>query len=155
MHIVPVGEGFWPVYNEYLRVERGERDHSAAWISFRKGRGQPLSYATYETTLRALRRRSGVRNVSAHSYRHTFAQSMLDATDNLALVQAFLARSSPETTAATYVRVPMERLVRAVHDLEQRAPQCRDGGEQQIYAFDYDPGCLAELERLISGGGRG
>jgi site-specific recombinase XerD len=153
IHIVPVGEAFWPVYDEYLHVERGRRDHSAAWISFRKGHGQPLSYATFETTLRELRRRSGVRCVSAHSYRHTFAQNLLDTTDNLALVQAFLAHSSPETTAATYVCVPTERLLRAVRDLEQRASHRRDAGEQQIYAFDYDLRSIAELEQLFAGRG--
>ena len=62
--------------------------------------------------------RAGVNGVSAHSFRHSFAQNLLDITDNLALVQAFLAHSSPETTAATYLDVPFERLITAIRQLE-------------------------------------
>lgn len=151
-HTVPVGEAFWPIYDEYLRAERGAKDHSAAWISFRKGGGQPLSYPAFETSFRELRRRSGIRDVTAHTYRHTFAQSLLDTTDNLALVQAFLAHSSPETTAATYVHVPFERFVEAIRDLEQREVLARNGQQRQTYAFDYDAGSVTELEHLFTDG---
>ncbi|WGF90777.1 tyrosine-type recombinase/integrase [Marinivivus vitaminiproducens] len=150
MHIVPVGEAFWPIYSEYLRVERGVQIHSAAWISFRKGGGRPLSYATFETTIRALRRRSGIHDVTAHTYRHTFAQNLLDTTGNLALLQAFLAHSSPETTAATYVHVPLERMVKAVRDLERRAALTRDDQQRRAYAFDYSAVSVRELERLFT-----
>jgi len=152
-HIIPVGEPFWPIYSEYLRAERPPADHSAAWISFRRGKGKPLTYSTFETLFRDLRKRSGVRQVTAHSYRHTFAQGLLDTTDNLALVQAFLAHSSPETTATTYVHVPIERMVRAVHDLEQRPTVARDDHDSPAYAFAYDIKSLTELELLFKDAG--
>lgn len=155
MHIIPVGEAFWPNYSEYLRVERRADHHSAAWVSFRRGRGRPLTYGTFETLLRDLRRRSGVRQVTAHSYRHTFAQSLLDTTDNLALVQAFLAHSSPETTAATYVHVPLCRMVEAIRDLEERAAVVSSGEDLPAYAFAYDSDSVTELELLFKGAKHG
>ncbi|WP_447412275.1 hypothetical protein, partial [Clostridium perfringens] len=80
-------------------------------------------------------------------------QGLLDTTDNLALVQAFLAHSSPETTAATYVHVPLGRMVRAIHDLEQRATVARDDHDSPTYAFAYDSKSLTELELLFKDAG--
>lgn len=153
-HTVPVGEAFWPLYREYLRVERRTRPHNAAWISLRSGRGGILSYATFETAFRGLCRRSEINGISAHSFRHTFAQNLLDTTDNLALVQAFLAHSSPETTATTYLQVPLERLVRAVRQLENRAALSYGPQIEREYAFDYDPASVSELELLFGGTNR-
>jgi site-specific recombinase XerD len=150
-HTVPVGEAFWPPYREYLRLERGKRSHDAAWISLRSGKGQILRYATFETAFRDLCRRAGINGVSAHSFRHSFAQNLLDTTDNLALVQAFLAHSSPETTAATYLDVPFERLITAIRQLEDRAALSAVAQTEPGYAFDYDPASVAELERLFKG----
>lgn len=152
-HVVPVAEEFWPIYQQYLRDERRDAPHPAAWIALRKGRGRPLSYATFETMIRQLRGRSGISHLTAHVYRHTFAQNLLASTGNIALVQAFLAHSSPETTAATYARVPFDHLVGAVRSLETRqrrllAPVTAEPG---VYAFDYDRQTRDVLEGLFSG----
>jgi site-specific recombinase XerD len=151
-HVVPVAEEFWPVYQRYLDEERGAAAHPAAWIALRKGRGCPLRYASFETAIRQLRRRSGVCSLTAHAFRHTFAQNMLNSTGNLALVQAFLAHSSPETTAKTYARISLEQLLGAVRAVEaqrrrREPPACDPGG----YAFTYDGETLQTLESLFEG----
>lgn len=152
-HVVPVGGAFWPDYLAYLEHERGTPAHAAVWIARRKGGGQPLGYPTFETMIRVLRRRSGVTRLSAHAYRHTFAQNLLDSSDNLALVQAFLGHASLDTTAAHYARVSMTRLAAAIQELErqQRRPRSNVGEAEAEYAFDYDRDTLAELETLFAG----
>jgi integrase/recombinase XerD len=152
-HVVPVAEPFWPLYQLYLTRERGAASHPAAWVSKRKGKGRPLSYATFETMLRTLRKRSGVLRLTAHVYRHTFAQTLLESTDSLALVQAFLGHSSPETTAARYAHVSFRRLVEAVRTLEEQSTVVRSSVAEGRtgYAFDYAPKTVEELERLTRG----
>jgi site-specific recombinase XerD len=149
-HVVPVGEAFWPDYFTYLERERGAPEHPAVWIARRKGGGRPLGYATCETMIRSLRARSGVARLSAHAYRHTFAQNLLDSSDNLALVQAFLGHASLDTTAAHYARVPMVRLVAAVHALEQQQRRPRPEFGEAGYSFDYDRDTRTELEGLFA-----
>ena len=100
--------------------------------------------------IRSLRARSGVARLSAHAYRHTFAQNLLDSSDNLALVQAFLGHTSLDTTAAHYARVPMVRLVAAVHALEQQQRRPRPAFGEAGYSFAYDRGTRAELESLFA-----
>lgn len=151
LHTVPVGEAFWPLYRKYLQLERKVQNHDAVWVSLRSGKGKALSYATFETAFRALCRRAGIKGVSAHSFRHTFAQNLLETTDNLALVQAFLAHSSPETTASTYVQVSMQRMVSAIQQFEIRknTQLLTEGGGE--YLFDYDPTSVGVLEDLFQG----
>ena len=147
---MPVGEAFWRDYLTYLERERGSPEHPAVWIARRKGGGRPLGYPTFETMIRVLRARSGVTRLSAHAYRHTFAQNLLDSSDNLALVQAFLGHASLDTTAAHYARVPMARLAAAVHALEQQQRRPRPDLGEVGYAFDYDRDTRAELEGLFA-----
>lgn len=149
-HVVPVGEAFWPDYFTYLERERRAPAHPAVWIARRKGRGQPLGYPTFETMIRVLRARSGVARLSAHAYRHTFAQNLLDSSDNLALVQAFLGHASLDTTAAHYARVSVARLAAAVQALEQQQQRPRPDLCEAGYAFDYDRDTRAELEGLFA-----
>jgi site-specific recombinase XerD len=156
-HTVPVAEPFWPLYQRYLESERGPVQHAAAWVSCRKGKGRPLSYATFETMLRVLRERSGVSRLTAHIFRHSFAQNVLESTGSLAIVQAFLGHSSPETTAAHYAVISFARLAEAVRILEERgtAPRSLTTKPSANYAFDYDARTLEELEQLTRGSRNG
>jgi hypothetical protein len=53
---------------------RPERAEQGGVVALRKGRGRPLSYATFESQLRALSHRVGV-SVTAHMFRHALAQA--------------------------------------------------------------------------------
>jgi integrase/recombinase XerD len=148
-HVVPVGDAFWSDYRTYLELERGTPEHPAAWIARRKGGGRPLGYPTFETMIRVLRKRSGAARLTAHAYRHTFAQNLLDTTDNLALVQAFLGHAHLDTTAAHYARIPVARLMAAVRELEEQQRRPRPDADGRRYAFAYDLDTRTELERLF------
>ena len=59
-HRVPVTDDFWPLYHHYLREERHvDPSVSAVWVGLRKGKGHPLSYAAFESSLRYIGRKLG------------------------------------------------------------------------------------------------
>jgi site-specific recombinase XerC len=84
----------------------------AAWVALRKGRGRPLSYATFESQLRALSRRVGV-SVTPHMFRHALAQALVH-TAGLKVAQEVLGHAHVSTTAASYARVDMRAMVSAL-----------------------------------------
>jgi site-specific recombinase XerD len=85
-HRVPVTDDFWPVYERYLKQERRTtEDSEALWVALRKGRGKPLTYAAFESSLRYIGGKAGV-PVHPHLFRHTLAQGVLDLTGNLKVV---------------------------------------------------------------------
>src|SRR5260370_37733033 len=69
-HRVPVTDDFWPLYHHYLSEERYvDSSVTALWVGLRKGKGHPLSYASFESSLRYIGRKLGA-NVNAHMFRH-------------------------------------------------------------------------------------
>jgi integrase/recombinase XerD len=109
-HRVPIVEEFWPVFARYLREERGFGEPGdPAWLA--RG-GRPLSYATFESQLRALGRRVGAR-VNAHMFRHTLAQAVVE-TSGLKAAQEILGHQHISTTADVYTRVDQAGMVRAL-----------------------------------------
>lgn len=169
-HRVPVADDFWPLFARYVREERGLGEPAdAAWVAMRKGRGRPLSYATFESQLRAIARRVGV-SVTAHMFRHALAQALAD-TAGLKVCQEVLGHAHVSTTAASYAHVDEQAMVSALQrvnalaDLAARrtAPSGADAGRPGAapgFAFDYDPETARELDAAASarrqdGGGRG
>lgn len=166
-HRVPIVEEFWAVFARYLREERGFGEPGeAAWLA--RG-GRPLSYATFESQLRALGRRVDAR-VNAHMFRHTLAQALVE-TSGLKAAQEILGHQHISTTADVYTRVDHAGMVRALDaanaavDRAARgaAPgssgQSRPAGggvpdpvrarvQEPGFVFDYDPVTVAELDAL-------
>jgi len=161
-HRVPVADDFWPLFARYVSEERGLGEPGeAAWVAVRKGRGRPLSYATFETQLRALSRRVGV-SVTAHMFRHALAQALVD-TAGLKAAQEVLGHAHIGTTSASYAHVDEQAMVsalarvNALFDLAARraTPTPTDGGRPSAapgFAFDYDADTLRELDAAASGG---
>ena len=109
-HRVPIVEEFWPVFARYLREERGlGAPGDAAWLA--RG-GRPMTYATFESQLRALGRRVGAR-VNAHMFRHALAQAVVE-TSGLKAAQEILGHQHISTTADVYTRVDQAGMVRAL-----------------------------------------
>jgi integrase/recombinase XerD len=103
-HRVPVSPDFWPLFADYVREQRGlGAPDDPAWIALRRGHGHALGYATFETQLRELGRRAGVR-VTAHMFRHALAQALVD-TAGLKVAQQVLGHANISTTARSYARV--------------------------------------------------
>ncbi len=158
-HRVPVTADFWPLFAAYVRDERGlGAPEDPAWVALRRGHGRPLGYATFETQLRELGRRAGVR-VTAHMFRHALAQALVD-TAGLKAAQEVLGHANVSTTARSYARVDESAMVSAlaaageILDRPQTptgdGPAATSGG----FVFDYDPATLLELEQAAGGPSR-
>jgi integrase/recombinase XerD len=151
-HRVPVADDFWPLFARYVREERGLGEpHQPAWVALRRGAGRPLCYATFESQLRALGAKVGVR-VTAHMFRHALAQALVD-TAGLKVAQEVLGHAHISTTAASYARVDEPAMVQAlarVRDLfelsARERPPRSDAPTSDGYVFDYDPATAAALD---------
>jgi site-specific recombinase XerD len=154
-HRVPVTDDFWPIYEEYLRSERRvSSDVHAVWIASRKGQGNPLGYASFESALRYIGRKAGI-SVHPHLFRHTLAQGVLDTTGNIKIAQEILGHSHLNTTADLYLRVDQHAMVTALAAAKssvERATKQHSwpSAKAAQYAFDYDDETIAELERTIA-----
>jgi hypothetical protein len=102
-----------------------DEDSEALWVALRKGRGKPLTYAAFESSLRYIGGKAGV-PVHPHLFRHTLAQGVLDLTGNLKVAQEILGHAHISTTADIYTRVDPVSLVTGTGSgevqLQRRAP---------------------------------
>jgi site-specific recombinase XerD len=159
-HQVPVTDDFWPIYHHYLKDERHvDASVSAVWVGLRKGEGHPLSYASFESSLRYIGRKLGA-NVNAHMFRHTLAQAIVD-TGNLKAAQDILGHRHLETTADVYAHTDQHAMVEAVRaakslfDAEQAHAHQTTAAEPGLspvnrYVFAYDDATLQELDQAAT-----
>jgi site-specific recombinase XerD len=149
-HRVPVTDDFWPLLDEYLRGERRTAsDVHALWTASRKGRGKPLRYASFESSLRHIARKAGVL-VHPHLFRHTLAQGVLDTTGNIKVAQEILGHSHLSTTADLYMTVDQNALVTALVAVKNNTQQTAKKASATQYAFAYDAQTIDELECAIA-----
>lgn len=127
------GPGGWPQF-ALLVTEKGNRPRVVyvgrsewegralgAWLDERPALGPAGVFLAFDTPLRVmsavavqhvlrrLRQAAGIpkgRPTNAHSFRHGFAQRMLDEGEDLAAVSQWLGHHSPEFTAARYAVRP-------------------------------------------------
>jgi integrase/recombinase XerD len=159
-HRVPVTDDFWPLYHHYLREERHvDPSISAVWVGLRKGKGHPLSYASFESSLRYIGRKLGA-NVNAHMFRHTLAQAIVDM-GNLKVAQDILGHRHLETTADVYASTDQRAMIEAVraakslfdaeqvhvHQTTTTEPGLSPGSR---YVFAYDDETLQELDQAAT-----
>lgn len=156
-HRVPVTSDFWELFERYLAEERRVGEMSGpAWVALRKGRGRPLSYSAFESSLRYASRKLGA-NVNAHMFRHTLAQAMLD-TGGLKVAQEVLGHRHLSTTADIYTHVDDRAMLEAMvaaHDLfalpaVKRRADTPLGVGTEDYVFHYDPLTIDELNEAAS-----
>lgn len=153
---MPVTDDFWPLLQRYLTEERkADSGMHALWLALRRGKGAPLSYLAFESSLRYISRKVGVR-VHAHMFRHALAQGMLDVTGNLKVVQDILGHAQISTTADQYMHVDHGAMVKAVAAVKTNfdkaaAPTSQRSAPDQIaYAFPYDEITVEELEKAAT-----
>jgi len=151
-HRVPVTEDFWPLFRHYLAHERrAAPELAAAWVGLRKGAGKPLSYRTFESSLRYSGQKIGA-NVHAHMFRHTVAQAIV-ATGNLKAAQDLLGHRHLTTTMDIYARTDEQAMVTAVAAAKRqfdtvRAESPARGGPR--YVFAYDQATIDALEQVAT-----
>jgi site-specific recombinase XerD len=154
-HRVPVTDDFWPVYELYLKDERrAPEECEVLWVALRKGRGKPLTYAAFESSLRYISGKAGV-PIHPHLFRHTLAQGVLDLTGNLKIAQEILGHAHISTTADIYTRVDPVSLVTAMAAVKSSfdaapRPSLNLPGEACSYVFAYDADTIAELEDAVN-----
>jgi integrase/recombinase XerD len=150
-HRVPVADDFWPLFARYLAEER-RSSSDAAWVALRRGRGRPLTYAAFESSLRYAARKVGAR-VTAHMFRHTLAQALVE-TSGLKVAQEVLGHAHVGTTADAYARVDIPAVVEGLAGaralLDTSRSDTSGGLEGEVFAFRYDAATLVELERLAN-----
>jgi integrase len=155
-HRVPVTDDFWPLFRRYVADEHGEdATATAAWVAMRKGKGKPLTYVAFESSLRYLSRKVGV-TVHAHMFRHTVAQAVLETTGNLKVAQELLGHAQVTTTADLYMHVDERVLVEAVSAVKStfdgetnhaNGSAVGDPLARERYVFAYDGITIEELEK--------
>jgi site-specific recombinase XerC len=152
-HRVPVTDDFWPLLDKYLSIERRSSDEvDALWIAARKGRGKPLCYASFESSLRYIAHKVGIA-VHPHLFRHTLAQGVLDTTGNIKVAQEILGHSHLTTTADLYMKVDHNAMVSALVQVKtssDRARRTTSSSPTTQYVFAYDEETISELERAIA-----
>lgn len=159
-HRVPITGDFWPLHRRYIDHERGRVRSQAAWVGLRRGRGKPLTYSVFESSLRHIGNKLGA-NVNAHMFRHTVARAVIE-TSGLKQAQELLGHAHITTTADTYAPVDHEAMVRAIEqarslmevgDSPAISAEMR-GGEGTGYVFSYDEDTIAELDAVADPGQR-
>lgn len=153
-HRVPVTDDFWPLLDSYLKQERlADKEPMALWIGLRRGGGAPLTYASFESSLRYVSRKVGVR-VHAHMFRHLMAQTILEVTGNLKVAQDILGHAQISTTVDLYMHVDHAAMVTAVAAVKFSI----DGGRgvpgvssvPLLYACPYDTITIEELDKAVA-----
>lgn len=166
-HRVPVTDDFWPLFRSYLSQERRvTHETQAIWIGLRRGKGKPLTYGAFESSLRYMGRKIGA-NVHAHMFRHTLAQALVENGD-LKTAQDILRHRHLTTTADTYARTDEPAMAKAlaaartaldirasararpdrIPSALQAPDRAVEGVKPEVYVFPYDQATLAELDRI-------
>jgi integrase/recombinase XerD len=158
-HRVPVTDDFWPLYHHYLSEERYvDSSVTALWVGLRKGKGHPLSYASFESSLRYSGRKLGA-NVNAHMFRHTLAQAIVDL-GHLKVAQDILGHQHLETTADVYAQTDQHAMVEALSAAKSHLDT--EAAENHLqakhpstylpnrYVFAYDEMTLQELDQVAT-----
>jgi len=153
-HRVPVTDDFWPLLHRYMEEERKGHATTALWIGLRRGGGAPLTYSSFESSLRYASRKIGVR-VHAHMFRHLLAQTVLEVTGNLKVAQDLLGHAHISTTADLYMHADQTAMVNAVaavrFSLDKEAiPPGKIITEPLRYAFPYDATTIEELDKAAA-----
>lgn len=97
--------GFWMIDRHKLQIKKGNEDYL-----FLSRRGSKLTRAMIFTIVKELTIKSGIKkNVSPHTFRHSFATHLLENGANLRAIQELLGHESI-TTTELYTHVDMQFL---------------------------------------------
>lgn len=97
--ILPFSPAVRKALNRYLDYERPEVAHSKCFVSLKgQNRGQPMTPEGLRKLFRHQRKRSGLKKVHAHLFRHTFATNLIREHVSLPVVQKLMGHSDIAVT---------------------------------------------------------
>jgi len=121
--------GLWQLDRNMLPIKKGQED-----LLFLNRRGSKLTRAMIFTIVKELALLAGIRkNVSPHTFRHSFATHLLENGANLRAIQQLLGHESI-TTTELYTHVDMHYLRQTVidcHPLYKRQKELENTTEQK------------------------
>ena len=121
--------GLWQTDRNMLPIKKGQED-----ILFLNRRGSKLTRAMIFKIVKELALLAGIRkNVSPHTFRHSFATHLLENGANLRAIQQLLGHESI-TTTELYTHVDMHYLRQTViecHPLYRRQKEQENTKEQK------------------------
>jgi integrase/recombinase XerD len=125
---VPIGEvtqKFINIYKDGVRVHQ-EIEKSAQDTLFLNRRGKPLTRAMVFTIIKQLAEKAGLRkNISPHTFRHSFATHLLENGANLRAIQEMLGHESI-TTTEVYVHLDRSHLRETMEKYHPRRGNAND-----------------------------
>lgn len=119
--IAQLGSYALDALNAYFKVRNqlGKPNHTFAFVNFRGG---PLTTRSVQRVVEKYVKEvlPGRREVSPHTFRHSFATHMLDAGADLRVIQELLGHESLSTTQV-YTHVSIDRLKAVYHETHPHA----------------------------------
>lgn len=132
--LVPIGEDAieklrqWFVVRQDIAVKPGEEDY--VFVSLR--RGKHLSRISLFVYIKEYAERAGIRkNISPHTFRHSFATQLLEGGANLRAIQAMLGHEDIGTTEI-YLHIDKHRLRQEILEHHPRNIKERGSGETPV-----------------------
>lgn len=111
---VPVPVRVIRLYSDYLHAEYGDLDCDYVFVSLWSGTpGRPLSYRSVYDLITRLREKTSI-DFGPHTFRHSYATSLLRRGVPVEVVQRLLGHSSIATTSDTYAHLKVEDARRAL-----------------------------------------
>jgi integrase len=108
---------------KFMDIRTGKTDsfvmRDLVFINYRTG--LPAKNSSYDTHLERLCKGAGLRHISMHTLRHTYATRAIERDMNPKVLQRLLGHSSIQQTMDRYVHVSQESLQEAVRRFEQGA----------------------------------
>lgn len=119
---VPIGSNtarYITIYRKEVRVHQ-EIDPSAADTLFLNRRGKQLTRAMIFTIVKQLAEKAGIRkNISPHTFRHSFATHLLENGADLRAIQQMLGHESI-TTTEVYTHIDKSHLTEVINKFHPR-----------------------------------
>ena len=105
--LVPLGQAAMDRIAHYIEHDRPNVEHPALFLS---ARGEPITRQAFWKLLRAYAIQAGIRPVSPHKLRHSFATHLVEHGADLRAVQAMLGHADIGTTQI-YTQVSQARMI--------------------------------------------
>lgn len=106
---IPICNKLYDLFTDYISNWRIESE-----LFFASGKTGALAVPTIEHTVAAVRNKLGWKNVTPHTFRHSFASSLVEKDVNLLKISKLLGHSSLKTTQI-YIHTNISQLADAVN----------------------------------------